>query len=61
MTVQSFVHQSADAASAACARKVLELIEHALSTQPRATLAVSGGTTPKRMFADLAAGTAVRS
>jgi 6-phosphogluconolactonase len=29
MTVQSFVYESADAASAACARKVLELLEHA--------------------------------
>jgi 6-phosphogluconolactonase len=54
MTVQSFVYESADAASAACARKVLELLELALATQPRATIAVSGGTTPKRMFADMA-------
>jgi 6-phosphogluconolactonase len=54
MTVQSFVYESAAAASAACARKVLELLEHALLTQPWATIAVSGGTTPKRMFADMA-------
>jgi 6-phosphogluconolactonase len=54
MTVQSFVYESAEAASVACARKLLELLQHALSTQPRATLAVSGGTTPKRMFAEMA-------
>ena len=54
MTAQSFVYESADAASEACARKVLELLGRGLSTQPRVTLAVSGGTTPKRMFADMA-------
>jgi 6-phosphogluconolactonase len=54
MTVQSFVYESADAASEACARKVLELLADALSTQPRASIAVSGGTTPKRMFAEMA-------
>jgi 6-phosphogluconolactonase len=54
MTAQSFVYESADAASTACARKVLELLERALTSQPLATLAVSGGTTPKRMFADMA-------
>jgi 6-phosphogluconolactonase len=54
MTVQSFVYESADAASEACARKVLELLGRALSAQPRAAIAISGGTTPKRMFADLA-------
>jgi 6-phosphogluconolactonase len=54
MSVQSFVYESADAASEACASKVLELLGQALSTQPRASIAVSGGTTPKRMFADMA-------
>jgi 6-phosphogluconolactonase len=54
MTAQSFVYETAEAASEACARKVLELLGRALSTQPRATIAVSGGTTPKRMFAELA-------
>jgi 6-phosphogluconolactonase len=54
MSVQSFVYESADAASAACATKVLELLGDALSAQPRASIAVSGGTTPKRMFADMA-------
>lgn len=54
MTAQLFVYETAEATSTACARKVLELLQGALATQPRATLAVSGGTTPKRMFADMA-------
>lgn len=54
MTVQSFVYESAEAASVACARKLVELLERALSTQPRVSLAVSGGTTPKPMFAEMA-------
>jgi 6-phosphogluconolactonase len=54
MTAQSFVYESADAASEACARKVLELLKDALGAQPHATLAVSGGTTPKKMFAIMA-------
>jgi 6-phosphogluconolactonase len=54
VTAQSFVYDTADTASEACARKVLELLERALSAQPLATIAVSGGSTPKRMFADMA-------
>jgi 6-phosphogluconolactonase len=54
MTAQSFVFENAQAASEACARKVLELLGRALSSQPRATIAVSGGTTPKLMFGELA-------
>jgi 6-phosphogluconolactonase len=54
MTVQSFVYESADSASVACARKALELLESTLFSQPRAALAVSGGSTPKRMFAEMA-------
>lgn len=53
MTAQRFVYENAQAASEACARKIIELLGLALATQPRATLAVSGGTTPKLMFADL--------
>ncbi len=54
MTVQSFIYESAQAASEACARKIIELLGRALASQPRASLAVSGGTTPKLMFAELA-------
>jgi 6-phosphogluconolactonase len=54
MTVQSFVYENAQAASEACARKIVELLGRALAAEPRASLAVSGGTTPKLMFAEMA-------
>jgi 6-phosphogluconolactonase len=54
MTAQSFVYENAQAASEACADKIIELLGQALASQPRASIAVSGGTTPKLMFADLA-------
>jgi 6-phosphogluconolactonase len=54
MTVHSFVYENAQVASDACARKILELLARALATQPRASLAVSGGSTPKMMFAEMA-------
>lgn len=54
MTVHSFVYENAQGASDACARKILEVLARALATQPRASLAVSGGSTPKMMFAEMA-------
>jgi 6-phosphogluconolactonase len=54
MTVQSFVYENAQAASESCARKIIELLGRALAGQPSASLAVSGGTTPKLMFAEMA-------
>jgi 6-phosphogluconolactonase len=54
MTVQSFVYENAQAASVACAGKIVELLARALASQPRASLAVSGGSTPKMMFAEMA-------
>ncbi len=54
MTMQSFVYENAQAASEACARKIIELLGRALATEPRASIAVSGGTTPKLMFAEMA-------
>jgi 6-phosphogluconolactonase len=54
MTAQSFVYENAQAASEACAHKIIELLGRALASQPRASLAVSGGTTPKLMFAVMA-------
>lgn len=54
MTVHSFVYENAQAASDACAHKILESLERALATEPRASLAVSGGNTPKMMFAEMA-------
>jgi len=54
MKAHSFVYENAQSASEACARKIIELLGQALQSQPRASLAVSGGTTPKLMFAELA-------
>lgn len=54
MTVNTMIYEDARAASAACAEKVLELLEAALAANSRATIAVSGGSTPKVMFAEMA-------
>jgi len=50
MTAQSFVYENAQAASEACALKLIELLGRALASQPRASIAVSSGATPKLMF-----------
>ena len=57
MTVHSFIYENAQAVSESCARKILELLGRALATERRASIAVSGGTTPKLMFAELAKAT----
>jgi 6-phosphogluconolactonase len=49
-----YVYENAQEASAACARKILELLEAALSERALASLAISGGTTPKLLFGELA-------
>ena len=48
------MYPSPQEASTACAAKILNVLRAALERQPRASLAISGGTTPKLMFADLA-------
>jgi len=54
MSLNSLVYADAQAASSACAGRVLEVLKTALADRPFATIAVSGGSTPKLMFADLA-------
>jgi 6-phosphogluconolactonase len=54
MSVQWHTYADARAAADACARKIAALIEEALAGQELATLAVSGGSTPKLMFEKLA-------
>lgn len=54
MGFHRFTYPSADLAADACARQVLLRLEEALSGHGKATLAVSGGSTPKLMFAHLA-------
>jgi len=50
MSVQWFTYPDARAAAAACAQHIGALLEQALAAQEHATLAVSGGSTPKLMF-----------
>lgn len=48
------VSPDARAAAEACAAHILQLLENALSANGHASLAISGGSTPKLMFAALA-------
>jgi 6-phosphogluconolactonase len=50
MSVQWFTYPDPRAAAAACAQHISALLEQALSGQEHATLAVSGGSTPKLLF-----------
>lgn len=50
MSVQWFTRQDPRAAAAACAQHISALLEQALASQEHATLAVSGGSTPKLLF-----------
>lgn len=52
--MHSYIYEDAQEASAACAHKVVDLLEDRLATDSRATLAISGGSTPKLMFNELA-------
>lgn len=54
MSIDSYVHADALEASGACARKILDLLEGRLATGSAATLAISGGSTPKLLFGELA-------
>ena len=54
MSIQSYVYEDALATSAACASKLMELIRNRLAIAPHASVAVSGGSTPKLMFEELA-------
>jgi 6-phosphogluconolactonase len=54
MSVNKSVHADPQATSAACALKILQLLEKQLSKDSKATLAISGGTTPKLLFGELA-------
>ncbi len=55
MSVQWFTYPDARATAAACAQHISALLEQALAEQERATLAVSGGSTPKLLFQSMVA------
>ncbi len=54
MSIQSFVYPDPQETSAACALKILQLIEDSLKRTPLASIAISGGSTPKLLFSELA-------
>ena len=54
MSIHAFIYEDARAAAAKCAARMLDLLRAALTTGGRATLAISGGTTPRLMFAEMA-------
>ncbi len=56
MSVHSHVHPDAQSTAEGCAQCILQLLEERLSGESVATLAVSGGSTPKLMFPVLAKG-----
>lgn len=55
MSVHWHVLADANAAAEACTHSVIEILETVLAGQDKATLAISGGSTPKLMFEKLAA------
>lgn len=54
MSIDACICETAQEAASRCAFKLLDLLGAALAQSPRATLAISGGNTPKLMFQDLA-------
>lgn len=48
------VHDTPEESARACGTYVLQELEETLKTQPRAAFAISGGSTPKPLFAFLA-------
>ncbi len=54
MSIHSYIYEDAQVTSAACAVKILSLLEESLSGAPLASLAISGGSTPKLLFGELA-------
>jgi len=52
--VCAVIGENATVAAEGCAGQILKLLQDALASQPHATLAVSGGTSPKVMFAEMA-------
>jgi 6-phosphogluconolactonase len=55
MSIHRYTSPDAQAASEACGRHIVGLLEETLAGQEFATLAVSGGTTPRLLFDRLAA------
>lgn len=54
MSIHRFKYPDPTATAQACARHILTTLEEALAGEGEATLAISGGSTPKLMFAEMA-------
>ena len=54
MSVQKFIAPDAQGAAEMCASRIFELLTAAISARGRASLAVSGGSTPKLLFQNMA-------
>lgn len=54
MSMHWYIYEDAQEASRECSRKIIKLLDEAVVNRQRATLAVSGGTTPKLLFGELA-------
>lgn len=54
MSVHWYAYPTPREAAEACARHIVVLLEEALSGRPRATIALSGGVTPRLLFESLA-------
>ena len=54
MSTHWYVYEDPPETAAACCRKILDLLKQTLENRDRATLAVSGGSTPKLLFAQMA-------
>jgi 6-phosphogluconolactonase len=54
VNVHRYIYEDPPETAAACCRKILDLLKETLANQDRATLAVSGGSTPKLLFAEMA-------
>ena len=54
MSIQACISATAQEAASQCAAKILDLLRESLDANVRATIVISGGSTPKLMFADLA-------
>ena len=54
MSIHWYIYEDAQEASAACSQKIITLLDQAVASRELATVAVSGGATPKLLFAELA-------
>ena len=54
MSLHAYVYDDAQQTASACSLKILGLLRDALLRAPRATMAISGGSTPKLLFGELA-------